>query len=105
MTEAKIRDLETKLSMAEVIDPRKLGEPQKITFGVSVLIEDVDSGEQRRLSIFGADESDVDRGWISIESPLGKGLIGKSVGDLARVNLPGGTREFEIIEMYVDYQD
>ncbi|MBX7136749.1 MAG: transcription elongation factor GreA [Oligoflexia bacterium] len=105
MTEAKIRDLETKLTMADVIDPRKLQSFENVVFGVSVLIEDVDSGEQRRLTIVGADESDVERGWISIESPLGRGLIGKPGGEIARVQLPGGSREFEIREIYVDYQD
>ena len=73
MTEAKIRDIEAKLSMADIIDPRKLSNPQKVVFGVSVRIEDVNSGEARTLAIVGADESDADRGWISIESPLGRG--------------------------------
>ncbi len=103
MTEAKIRDLEAKLSMAEIIDPRKLGQPGKVVFGVSVRIEDMNSGEVRALSIVGADESDVDRGWISIESPLGRGLIGKEQGDVARVQLPAGVREYEITEIFIDY--
>jgi transcription elongation factor GreA len=103
MTEAKIRDLEAKLSMAEIIDPRKLAEPQKVVFGVSVKIEDVNSGESRGLTIVGADESDVDQGWISIESPLGRGLIGKELGDVARVQLPAGIREYEILEIFIDY--
>ena len=103
MTEAKIRDLEAKLSMAEIIDPRKLGQPGKVVFGVSVRIEDMNSGEVRALSLVGADESDVDRGWISIESPLGRGLIGKEQGDVARVQLPAGVREYEITEIFIDY--
>jgi len=103
MVEAKIRDLETKLTMADVIDPAKLPEPQKVTFGVTVLLEDVDNGEQKRLSIFGADETDIDKGWISIESPLGKQLIGKRSGDIARVNLPGGSKEYEIVEISIEY--
>ena len=105
MTEARIRDLETKLSMAEIIDPRKLGEPSKVMFGVSVNIEDVESGEKRRLSIVGADESNVDRGWISIESPLGRGLIGKEIGDVARVQLPAGIKDYEIVEVFIDYAE
>lgn len=104
MTEAKIRDLETKLTMAELVDPLRLGSPQKVMFGVSVKIEDVDEGEIRTLSIYGADESDVERGWISIESPLGRGLIGKAVGDIARINLPSGVKEYEVVEIYVDYK-
>jgi transcription elongation factor GreA len=89
--------------MAEIIDPRKLAEPQKVVFGVSVKIEDVNSGESRGLTIVGADESDVDQGWISIESPLGRGLIGKELGDVARVQLPAGIREYEILEIFIDY--
>lgn len=105
MTEAKIRDFEAKLGLAEVIDPTKLGEPDRVVFGVSVKIADADSGEERSISIVGADESDVDKGWISFESPLGRALIGKSVGDLAKVQLPGGVREYEVIEIFIDYED
>jgi transcription elongation factor GreA len=105
MVEAKIRDIEARLSNAEVIDPRKLGTPSRVVFGVSVKIEDVDSGDQRVISIVGAEESDVEKGWISFEAPLGKGVIGKELGDVARVALPGGAREFEILEIFVDYQD
>ena len=105
MVEAKIRDIELKLSMADIIDPRKLGEPERVVFGVTVEIEDIDSGEKRRLSIVGADESDIDRGWISFESPLGKALIGKPCGDVVKANLPGGVREYEIMEIVIDYED
>lgn len=105
MVEAKIRDIEAKLSMADIIDPRKIGEPDRVVFGVTVEIEDIDSGEKRRLSIVGADESDIDRGWISFESPLGKALIGKPSGDVIKVNLPGGVREYEILEITIEYQD
>ncbi len=106
MTEAKIRDIEARLAMAEVIDPRKFGSDiSRVVFGVSVKIEDVDSGEQRVLSIFGAEESDVEKGWISFEAPLGKALIGKELGDIAKVPLPGGAREYEIIEIFVQYEE
>ena len=105
MTEAKIRDIETRLAMAEVIDPRKFGELTRVVFGASVKIEDVDSGEQRVLSIFGAEESDIEKGWISFEAPLGKALIGKEIGDVAKVPLPGGAREYEICEIFVMYEE
>jgi len=102
MTEARIRDLETKLAMADIIDPARIGEPTRVVFGVTVRVEDLNSGEERSLTIVGADESDVDRGLISIESPLGRGLIGKEVGDVARVQLPAGVREYEVTEILVD---
>ena len=105
MVEAKIRDIEVRLSSADVIDPRKLGNPTRVVFGVSVKMEDLDSGEQRVISIVGAEESDVERGWISFEAPLGKGVIGKEIGEVAKVALPGGAREYEILEIYVDYQE
>lgn len=105
MTEAKIRDAEARLAVAEIIDPRKLGQPSKVVFGVSVKIEDLDSGESKVLSIYGAEESDIERGWISYEAPLGKALIGREIGDVAKVQLPGGVREYEIVEIFVDYQE
>ncbi len=105
MIEAKIRDLETKVSMAEVIDPSRMTAGEKVVFGVTVLIEELDSGEQKTFSIYGADETDVERGWVSIESPLGKGLVGKHLGDVARIQLPGGIKEFEIVEIRIDYTE
>lgn len=105
MVEAKIRDIEARLSNAEVIDPRKLSSIDRVVFGVTVIIEEVESGEQKRISIVGAEESDVEKGWISFESPLGKSLIGKNEGDVARVKLPAGVKEYEIIEISVDYTD
>lgn len=105
MVEAKIRDFEGKLAMAEIIDPRKNPNPNRVVFGVSVKISDVDSSEERLISIVGADESDVDKGWISCESPLGRALIGKESGDIAKVVIPGGSREYEILDIFVDYQE
>ncbi len=104
MVEAKIRDLETKLSMADVIDPQRISNFSKVVFGLSTKIEDLDSGEQRILSIVGSDESNVENGLISFESPLGRALIGKAVGDVARAQLPGGVKEYEIIEIFCSYK-
>jgi transcription elongation factor GreA len=105
MTEAKIRDIEARLAMAEVIDPRKLGEPSRVVFGASVKIEDIDSGDQRVISIYGAEESDIEKGWISFEAPLGKALIGKEIGDVVKVPLPTGAREYEVVEIFVLYAE
>ena len=104
MTEAKIRDSEAKLSMAEIIDPSKLTLQDKVVFGVSAKVEDLDSGEMKTYTIVGEDESVVAKGWISCESPLGRGLIGRAVGDVARIQLPAGSKEYEIVEIYIDYQ-
>lgn len=102
MTEAKIRDLEAKLSNAEVIDPRALKDPTRVVFGTSVRVADVDSGDEKVFSIVGADESNVAKGFISFEAPIGRALIGKEVGDIARMELPGGTKEFEILDIFVE---
>jgi transcription elongation factor GreA len=105
MTEAKIRDLEARLATADVIDPRRLGSPGRVVFGSSVKIEDIDSGEQRVFSIFGAEESDVEKGWISFEAPLGRALIGKEIGDVVKVPLPTGAREYEVMEIFISYEE
>ena len=104
MTEAKIRDIEARLALAEIIDPGKFGGVNRVVFGSSVKIEDVDSGEKKVLSIYGAEESDIEKGWISFEAPLGKALIGKEEGDVVKVPLPGGAREYEVLEIFVSYE-
>ncbi len=105
MTEAKIRDLEAKISMAEIIDPRKLNNTNRVVFGVTVEIIDVDTDEERKITIVGADEANVEKGLISYESPLGRSLIGRELGDIAKVKLPAGEKEYEISNIVVDYTD
>jgi len=103
MVEAKIRDFETKLTQAEVIDPRTIKSLEKVMFGLSIRIEDVDSAEKKVLHLVGSDESDLTKGRISFESPLGKSLIGKSEGDVVRAELPGGVKEYEVLEIFCGY--
>jgi transcription elongation factor GreA len=103
MVEAKIRDLEIKLAEAEIIDPSKIGTPKKVVFGTTVELEDIDSGEERTYTIVGSDESNIERGYISFDSPIGKALIGKEIGDTAKVRAPGGVREYEVCAIRVDY--
>ena len=105
MTEAKIRDIETKLTNAQVIDPRKLGTISRVVFGVSVRIEDMDSGDERVIHLVGSDESDVEKGRISVESPLGRAMIGKEAGDAIRVELPAGAKEYQIVEFFVSQEE
>lgn len=96
MIEAKIRDLESKIGLCEVIDPATLPPSEKVIFGTTVSISDIDSGEERCITIVGEDESDPSNGHISLASPLGRSLIGKREGDTVKVQVPGGTREYEI---------
>jgi len=98
MLEARIRDIEGKLATAQVVDVSKLS-GTKVMFGASVDLEDADTGEQRTVVIVGDDETDVARGLISYQSPIARALIGKEVGDLAKVRLPAGQKEYEIIDL------
>ncbi len=98
MIEAKIRDSEGRLSLAEVIDPTKLS-GDTVRFGATVTIEDADSGEKKTYAIVGDHEADIKRGRISISSPVARALIAKSVGDEARIRAPGGEREVEIVDV------
>ncbi|MGP1572056.1 MAG: transcription elongation factor GreA [Moraxella sp.] len=99
LCEARIRDIEAKLSGAQVIDPAKLPKEGRVVFGVTVVLENIDSGEERRYQIVGEDEADFKIGKISVNSPIARGLIGKSEGDEAKIQTPGGLLEFEILQV------
>ncbi|MGD9650247.1 MAG: transcription elongation factor GreA [Dongiaceae bacterium] len=93
--EGRIGELEDKLSRAEIIDPAKLS-GKAVKFGAKVTLEDEDTGEEVKYQIVGADEADIDRGLISITSPLARALIGKSSGDNIEVTTPRGSKAYEI---------
>ncbi len=95
LVEARIKDIEDKLSRAEVIDPARLS-GDKVRFGAVVLLTNLDSEEESTYQIVGADEADLKNGTISVSAPLARALIGKSTGDEVVVTLPGGTRRYEI---------
>ena len=95
MVEAHIKDIEDKLSRAEVIDPSKLS-GDRVRFGAFVLLTNLDTDEATTYQIVGADEADLKNGTISVSAPLSRALIGKSTGDEVVVTLPGGTRRYEI---------
>ena len=97
--EARIRDIEAKLGGAEVIDPLKLPQEGRVVFGVTVVIENLDTEEQKRYKIVGDDEADFKANKISINSPIARGLIGKSEGDEAKIRTPSGEVEYEIVEV------
>jgi transcription elongation factor GreA len=94
--EARIRELEAKLSAAEVIDPPREG--SRVTFGSTVLLRGAD-GKEVRYQIVGSDESDPARGRISVLSPIARTLITKEIGDEVQVQAPGGARTFEILRV------
>jgi transcription elongation factor GreA len=97
--EGRIAELEAKLSNLQIIDPSTLDADGRVVFGATVRIEDLDSGDAKTYQIVGDDEADIKAGKISVSSPIARGLIGKSEGDVAEVSAPGGIKEYEVIEV------
>lgn len=98
LLEAHIRDLEAKISQADVIDPSKI-KGDRVMFGATVVIADVETGQESTYTILGEDESDVKKGVISITSPMARALINHTVGDEVTVRLPGGSKAYEVIDV------
>ena len=99
LTEGRVRDMEAKLAAAEVIDVTKLEASDRVVFGVTVVVEDLDSEEEAKYRIVGEDESDVKQGLISVRSPIARALIGREVDDEVTVRAPGGDRKMVITEV------
>jgi transcription elongation factor GreA len=97
--EGRIADLDGKLSNAEIIDPATLDADGRCVFAATVDLEDVEKGVKVTYQIVGEDEADIKQGKISINSPIARSLIGKSAGDIAEVQAPGGVREYEILDV------
>ena len=97
--EARIQELKSKVARAEVIDPEKLPRKDRVMFGVRVRLEDIETGNTVTYRLVGPDESEPERGLISVASPIGRALLGKRVDDEARVQTPGGIREFLILDI------
>ncbi len=98
--DAKKRELEHKLSHAQIIDVSKLSN-EKVVFGTTVTIADTETGDTKRYTIVGQEEADIKQGKISVQSPVGKALIGHKVGDAVTIKTPGKTVEYEIQEIEV----
>lgn len=94
--EAQIRDIEYKLSVAQVIDITKMENTGKVIFGSTVTLIDSDTDEVKRYQIVGEDEAEIKSGRISVSSPIARGLIGKMEGDEVIIATPGGDKDFEI---------
>jgi len=98
LVEGMIQGLQEKLSTCEIVDCSDL-DVERVVFGCTVIIENMDSGERAKYRLVGPYESDVAKGMISVTSPIGQALIGKVIGDEVAVKTPGGLREFEIVEI------
>lgn len=101
MLQAKINLLKDKLNRAEIVDVSTLPKDQ-VVFGVTVKVKDLEFGDDEEFTLVGAGEEDYDNGKILITSPLGQGLLGKKVGDVAEIEVPAGTNRFEILELRFD---
>ena len=97
--EGRIREIDGKLSNAEIIDVTKLNAGGTVVFGSTVDLVDEESGDTVIYQIVGEDEADIKRNQISVNSPIARAMIGKEEGDLVAVETPGGRKSFEIIEV------
>jgi transcription elongation factor GreA len=96
--EGRIRELQAKLALAEVIDPARINQ-SSIAFGAKVKVLDIEANEEHVFILVGPDEADVKNGKISINSPVGKSLLGKEVGESVVIRAPAKTMEYEILEI------
>jgi transcription elongation factor GreA len=96
--EARIAQVEDKLARAQIIDASGQS-PDRVRFGATVLLCDANTSEEVSYTIVGEDESDVASGLISVTSPVARALMGRAVDDSVVVEVPKGTREFEILEI------
>jgi transcription elongation factor GreA len=94
--EGRILEIEGKLAAAQIIDPSTLDAEGRVVFGSTVDLEDEDTGTEVTYQIVGDDEADLKQGLVSISSPIARALIGKTPGDVAEVQAPGGTKSYEI---------
>jgi transcription elongation factor GreA len=97
--EGRIKEVEGKLSHAQVIDVTTLPANGKVVFGATVDVVELDNDAEHTFQIVGEDEADTKKGMISVTSPIARSLIGKTEGDVASVDTPGGIREFEILDV------
>jgi len=97
--EGRIKEIDGKLSNAQVIDITNINANGRVIFGATVDLFNVESDKEVTYQIVGEDESDIKQGMISVNSPIARALIGKEEGDMADVKAPGGNIEYEILEV------
>ena len=98
-TEGRIADLDLKLATAQVIDPLTVNANGRVVFGATLNLIDEQSSEEVTYQIVGDYEADIASGMISISSPIARALIGKELGDVVEVQVPGGVRSYEILDI------
>ncbi len=101
LLQAKINLLRDKLARASIVDPSKLPKDE-VTFGATVVVKDLDFGDQEVFTLVGAGEENYDDGKINVTSPLAQGLLGKKIGQKVEIPVPAGKMKFEIVEIRFD---
>ena len=96
--DGRIRDLEHKLAEAQIIDTSNLS-AEKVVFGATVTVKDLQSDKEQRYTLVGQDEADLKNGKISVQSPVGRALIGKRVRDTLEVQTPAKVAEYEVLNI------
>ena len=96
--ESRINELEYKLGNAEIIDTKNLPK-DRVVFGCEVILENIETGENVEYQLVGPDESNIEEGRISVQSPLGLAIIGKGIGDEIKLRAPGGQRIYELVDI------
>lgn len=97
--EGRIAELDMKLATAQVIDPKTVNADGRVVFGATLRLMEENSGQEVTYQIVGDHEADIAKGMISISSPIARALIGKELGDVVEVQVPGGVRSYEILEI------
>ena len=99
LNEARIRELEEALSLSTVVDYKDLGVTDRVIFGSTVTIVDLESDKQNTYQIVGESEANIEANTISLTTPIARSLLKKEVGDIVEVSTPGGVKEVEILEI------
>jgi transcription elongation factor GreA len=102
LSEARVRDIEAKLSNAQIIDIKAIPASDKVIFGVTLVLYDTATEAEVRYRIVGDDQSNISEGLLSVSAPIARALIGKREGDEVDITTPGGQKSYEILEvMYI----
>ncbi len=101
LTQAKINQLKSTLTNAQIVDPSQVPK-DKVAFGATVRVLDMDLDDEETITLVGEGDEDYDNGKYKITSPIGKGLLGKKVGDVADIDVPKGTLKFKVLDISYD---
>ena len=99
LNETRIQELETTIATANVIDVTNLEKNNKVIFGSTIVVKDLDTEKKNKYKIVGKDEADVRTGLIYYQSPMGRGFIGKNKGEFVEIKTPSGDKNFEITDV------